>query len=159
MTVVRSWLDRGLDAVLALLMAAAVTNVCWQVVSRFVLASPSSMTEELARVLLVWIGLLGAARATGAGAHLSIGVLRDRVGPRGTLRLDRVRDLAILLFALVVLVVGGVRLAWLTWVLEQRTAAVGLPLAVVYAAGPVAGLAMAFYAVCALAGVEERERA
>ncbi len=44
-------LDGFLKRVLVALMAAIVLVVCWQVVSRFVLASPSSLTEEIARCL------------------------------------------------------------------------------------------------------------
>ena len=39
------------------LMVALVAAVSWQVISRYVFASPSSWTEEVARFLMIWIGL------------------------------------------------------------------------------------------------------
>ena len=50
--------DRALEWALILLMGANVLNVLWQVFTRFVLRHPSSFTEELARFLLIWVGLL-----------------------------------------------------------------------------------------------------
>ena len=45
-------------------MLALVLSVSWQVASRYLLQAPSSWTEELARFLLVWIGLLGPPMPT-----------------------------------------------------------------------------------------------
>ncbi len=64
-------IDRALAWVLMVLMAVMVIDVTWQVVTRFILSEPSSVTEELARFLLVWIGLLGAAYAFRVRAHLA----------------------------------------------------------------------------------------
>ena len=147
MTRVRAALDRGLGGLLALLMAAAVANVAWQVFSRFALASPSSFTDELARYLLVWIGLLGAAYATGGRLHVAVDVL-----PRGLpARLERALavgvQLAILLFALGVMGGGGLGLVWLSLDLGQRSAALGLPMGVVYLALPLSGLLIGLYSL------------
>ena len=60
---IRSVVDRWLSYALMLLMAVSALNVLWQVFTRFILQDPSSYTEELARFLLVWIGLLGASYA------------------------------------------------------------------------------------------------
>ena len=51
--------DRALERALAVLMAAMVLAVLWQVATRYLLRDPSSLTEELARFGLMWLGLLG----------------------------------------------------------------------------------------------------
>ena len=56
-------LDSVLAFILMILMATIVIDVTWQVLSRFIVGNPSSVTEEIARFLLIWIGLLGAAYA------------------------------------------------------------------------------------------------
>ena len=61
--------------ILIVLMAAMVLDVTWQVFTRFILRDPSSFTEELARFLLIWIGVLGAAYALKTKAHLGIDIL------------------------------------------------------------------------------------
>ena len=67
------WVDQILRRTLMVLMASIVLVVCWQVLSRFALGAPSSMTEEIARTLLLWIGMLGAALALAGQAAQVIG--------------------------------------------------------------------------------------
>ena len=52
----RNTIDKILANALVVLMAVMTLNVLWQVISRFLLGSPSSFTDELARYLLIWIG-------------------------------------------------------------------------------------------------------
>ena len=59
----RKIIDKGLELSLIFLMAFLVVDVLWQVLSRYILVSPSSVTDELAGYLLIWVGLLGAATA------------------------------------------------------------------------------------------------
>jgi TRAP-type C4-dicarboxylate transport system permease small subunit len=127
-------------------MGAAVLNVVWQVFSRHGLAAPSSFTEELARMLLMWMGLLGAAYASGRGMHLAIDLLPRSLEGAARVRLERWICLAILGFALGAMVWGGSRLVWMTFRLEQLTAAMRIPLGYVYLALPISGLLMSFYA-------------
>lgn len=142
----RERLDRVLRTALAALLGLAVANVVWQVFTRFVLGDPSGFTDELARYLLIWLGLLGAAYATGRHRHVALD-LWSGASEAGRLALDRFRDLATLVFGLGVLGIGGARLVWLTFALDQRSAALGLPLGVVYLALPLAGATMAAYAL------------
>ncbi|HBX67752.1 MAG TPA: TRAP transporter small permease, partial [Balneolaceae bacterium] len=62
--------NKCLEYFLATLMALMLISVCWQVLTRYVLATPSSFTDELARYLLIWIGTLGAAYTSGKRLHL-----------------------------------------------------------------------------------------
>lgn len=78
----RQWVDRCLEYVLITLTALLTLDVLWQVFSRLVLPSPSSFTDELARFLFMWVGLLGAAYAAGKRLHLAIDLLATRLGPR-----------------------------------------------------------------------------
>ena len=55
-----------------LVMIALVVCVVWQVFSRYVLNAPSTMTDEIARFSMIWVGLLGAAYGVGQQRHLSI---------------------------------------------------------------------------------------
>jgi TRAP-type C4-dicarboxylate transport system permease small subunit len=143
---IRKWLDRALEAALVLLMGANVLNVLWQVFSRFVLRRPSAFTEELARYLLIWVGLLGASYASGKGLHLAIDVVVDKL--RGGLRLgaDLVGQALVFLFALTAMVVGGCRLMAITLALNQRSAVLHLKLGYIYAVLPLSGLIIMFYA-------------
>ena len=49
----RKIIDKGLELSLIFLMAFLVVDVLWQVLSRYILVSPSSVTDELAGYLLI----------------------------------------------------------------------------------------------------------
>jgi TRAP-type C4-dicarboxylate transport system permease small subunit len=139
-------LDRVLAPFLAVLLAAVVLAVTWQVVSRYLLGDPSGWTQELARFLLVWIGLFGGALAYQRRLHLGLDLLSEKrkSAMTGTV------NLCVLLFAVAVLVVGGGALVALTLELEQYSPALGLPMAVVYLGLPASGLLLAVSALAAL---------
>lgn len=50
--------DRVIAAFSVAVMLALVVCVVWQVFSRYVLNQPSTLTDELARFLMIWVGLL-----------------------------------------------------------------------------------------------------
>ena len=58
-------LNRILEIILIALLGIMVLNVSWQVFSRYVLANPSSFTDELARYLMIWLGVMGTAYVSG----------------------------------------------------------------------------------------------
>lgn len=143
----RSFLDAAVGWFLVAIMAGSVLNVLWQVFTRFVLSNPSSSTEELARYLLIWIGLVGAAYAAGRRMHLAIDLLPRRLSGRAGRWLGIGIELAVAAFAVAILIVGGLRLVLLTLNLGQRSAALGVPLGYVYLALPVSGVLILWYAV------------
>lgn len=156
MSRLRHAVDRILAVMLIVLMGAAVLNVLWQVITRWVLDDPSSYTEELARYLLIWVGLLGAAYAAGKKMHLAIDILPTKLEGRNRHILEIVIDAFVLLFAVFVMIVGGIRLMSLTLLMGQTSAALGVQLGYVYSVIPLAGFLIAFYAVESIA---ERIRA
>lgn len=145
-------LDRALGWALAALMLGLVASVTWQVTSRYLLGDPSPWTEELARYLLVWIGLLGGAHAYRTGAHMGIDLIAQQVGWQGRIRLRLVSAIAVLAFALPVMVIGGASLVNMSWELGQRSAAMALPMGAVYTAIPLSGLLISWYALREIAG-------
>lgn len=147
MSRLRHAVDRVLAVVLITLMGVAVLNVLWQVFTRWVLADPSSYTEELARYLLIWVGLLGSAYAAGQKMHLAIDILPTKLEGRRRHILEIVIDGFILLFAVFVMIAGGIRLMSLTLLMGQTSAALGVQVGYVYSVIPLTGLLIAFYAV------------
>lgn len=143
----RTQIDRYISGFLIVLMAVMVLNVLWQVASRYLLNDPSGFTDELAGFLMIWVGLIGAAYATGKGLHLAIDILHESAGPATRKRLDLIINLLIAFFAITVLMTGGGRLVYLTMFLEQKSANLEVPLGYVYLAIPLSGLLIAFYAL------------
>ena len=143
-------IGKYLAYVLVLLMAIITLDVLWGVFTRYALGHQAGWTEELARFLLIWIGMLGAAWASGQKMHLSIDLLSSKIRPKSRARLVVFINLLIAGFALTVMVVGGLRLMYITHTLGQASAAMRIPMALVYAVIPVAGAVVAFYKIMEL---------
>lgn len=145
MNILKTKIDFVLKWTLVFLMGTMVINVLWQVFSRFILGNPSSFTEELARYMLIWIGILGAAYVEGQKMHLAIDLLSLKLkGIRKTV-LQIFIHTCVFLFALFVMVVGGIKLVVITLSLNQLSAAMQIPLGYVYLIVPVSGLFMMTY--------------
>ena len=140
-------LDHLLQGTLVLLMAALVVNVIWQVASRYLLGDPSSFTEEVARFLLLWIGLLGGCHAYRTRSHLGLDLITEKLAPGAKHRARGIVLLVTLSFAVVVLIYGGGHLVALTLELKQTSAALGIPMGYVYFVLPLSGLLIAFYSL------------
>ncbi len=144
-------LDRVLAVTLALLMGGAVVNVLWQITSRYGLGDPSPWTDELARYLLVWFGVLGSAAALGRKAHLAVDLLPKKIPNRILIPLNIGVDFLVGSFSVAVLVFGGSRLLKMSFDLGQHSPAMGLPMGFVYAVIPIAGICMFSYSLHSLA--------
>ncbi len=140
-------IDKLLALTLTILMALMVLDVTWQIFTRYAMASPSSWTEELARFLLIWIGLLGAAWAYRMRAHLGLSYLVEKRSAPTQQKLAIFGYLASALFALLVLVYGGTQLVLLTLKLNQVSASLGLKIGYIYMIIPVSGVLITIYAL------------
>ena len=139
-------IHRLLEYSLVALMLALVGSVLWQVLSRYLLGTPAFWTEELARFSLVWVGLLGAAYATAHGQHLALDIVPARAGPKMQAFYRQGSRVAVAIFATAVMIIGGGRLVVITWQLDQVSAALGLPMALVYAVVPLSGCLIVLFA-------------
>jgi len=139
--------DVILKWVLVFIMAAMTLNVLWQVFTRFIMQDPSSYTEELARYMLIWIGILGASYVAGQKMHLAIDLLSTKLNAGNKSYLEIVIQLSIFLFSFFVMVIGGIRLVQITLSLNQISAALQIPLGYVYSVVPISGALMMFYSL------------
>jgi TRAP-type C4-dicarboxylate transport system permease small subunit len=147
MNSVIKYLDKTLAAALMLVMASILLCVSWQVISRYMLKDPSSVTEELARFLLIWVGMLGAVYAYRTNSHLGLNLVLDKMSAlpkRMTLVLIQ---LLVIVFSALVLVFGGYELVDLTLELKQISAALSINMAIVYAVLPISGILLIIYSL------------
>lgn len=140
-------LDRIVEIFLCLLMVFLVLNVSWQVITRFILPEPSSYTEEVARFLLMWIGLLGAAYAYRKKMHLGIDIISEKLQGRAKYVTTLFVYFLTLLVAIAVLIVGGMNLVLLTLELNQLSSSLGLPMGLIYLCLPLSGFLIVLYTV------------
>ena len=146
-------LDRAVDLLALGLLSILVVVVAALVFSRYVVGRPFTWSEELARYMLVWIVYLFASIAFRLSRHMGIDffVLLLPEKQRGFIR--TAGDLLVFGFLILVLRFGA-ELVGIT--LPQTSAALGIPMGLVYLAFPVSAGLMAielFYRLyCRLTG-------
>ena len=143
----RHKIDKILGNTLVVIMSVMVINVLWQVFTRFVVGTPSSFTDELARFLMIWVGVLGAAYISGRRMHVAIDLLPMRLNKEGQHKLKVFVNVVIITFCLAAFVIGGLRLVYITYTLEQYSPALQIPLAAVYLVIPISGILIIFYKI------------
>lgn len=148
--------DKILSNFLVFLMIVMVLDVSWQVFTRFVTKHPSSFTEELATFLMIWIGLLGAAYALREKAHLGIDILTMKMAPKARLKWEFFIYGTVILFSLLVMIWGGLRLLYITFYLRQVSAALQIPMGAVYTVVPLTGVLFIFYSIYFIVQAHQR---
>ncbi|MEO9481491.1 MAG: TRAP transporter small permease [Maribacter dokdonensis] len=143
----RNKIDAVLGRTLVLIMSVMVINVLWQVFTRYVTGNPSSFTDELARYLMIWIGVLGAAYVSGRNLHVAIDILPLRQNEKTQKKLKIIVTILVILFVLFAFVIGGSRLVYISYVLGQQSPALQVPLALVYIIIPISGLLIMYYKI------------
>ena len=143
----RKRIDKILGRTLVVIMSIMVINVLWQVFTRYVTGNPSSFTDELARYLMIWIGILGAAFVAGKNMHVAIDILPSRASAKTQRKLKIIVTMLIILFVFFAFIVGGSRLVYISYILGQQSPALQIPLAVVYLIIPISGLLIIYYKV------------
>lgn len=141
----RKKIEKILEWVLVFFMSILVIDVLWQVISRYVMNSPSNFTDELAGYLLIWVGVLGAAYVAGKREHLAIDLLIQRSSPQRKFKLEMTISVLVILFSVAVLIVGGTWLSYTRFYLEVKSSALGMPLGFVYLVLPISGVLIAYF--------------
>lgn len=141
----RQVVDKSLEWFLVILMSVLVLDVLWQVTSRYVMNSPSNFTDELAGFLLIWVGLIGAAYVAGKRQHLAIDLMLQRSSPKRKQQLEMTISIVIVIFAVTVMIIGGTWLVYTRFYLSVKSAALGLPLGVVYLVLPLSGILITYF--------------
>jgi TRAP-type C4-dicarboxylate transport system permease small subunit len=106
--------NRSLDLIAALLFAAALILVNVQIVCRFALSISVPWTEEVSRLVFIWLAFLGAALGAREGSLIVIDTLPEFVGQRWNTIMGpivRLFSLAVILF----LFIGSIPLVNSVW--------------------------------------------
>ena len=132
----------------ALLIAVCVV-VLLQVLMRYLFAYPNPWSEEVSRFCFIWLSLLGASLAVEHRAHFGFDQVTKALAPRAKRVVERFAGAVVLLFSLLLI---GTGIALMDLTMGERSPALNLPVALVYAAAPVSGLLMVVHMVAGWAG-------
>ena len=137
-TVLKTGMTKLLAGIATVLLSIMTLLVLYQVFTRYVLDSPAAFTEELVRYFLIWTGFIGAAYAFLTREHMCLVLFRDNLKPEKRRILMIVLDVLILIFAILVITIGGFKLAMSAR--QVYSALLGIPRSLVYGMAPVSGL-------------------
>ena len=140
---IKKTLDRTILFTSSILLIVLVLGALWQVFSRYILSSPSTFTNELLGFLLVWVSLLGASYAFGSNEHLSLTFVVDKLKGKNKLLITIINDIFILVFAVLVLIKGGLEAVNMT--MSQLTPVLGIQMGLVYSILPISGFIIVAY--------------
>ncbi len=146
---IRKGIDTVLSAACVFLFAVMVIVGTYQIVTRFVFNSPSTVSEELLTYTFAWMAMLASAYVFGKRDHMKMSFVVDKL-PEGKRRvLDIIIEVLIIVFAAAVLIYGGFTIMNLT--MTQKTASLGVSQGIVYAVMPLSGILIAIYGVLNIA--------
>lgn len=137
-TVIKKVMTKLLAGIATVLLSVMTLLVLYQVFTRYVLDSPAAFTEELVRYFLIWTGFIGAAYAFITREHMCLVLVRDNLKPEQRRILMTFLDILILVFAILVITIGGFKLAMSAT--HEYSALLGIPRSLVYGMAPLSGL-------------------
>lgn len=141
----RDIVDRVTAFLTCSLMVAMVLVACWQVFTRFVLNSPSTLSEEFLRYSLIWLTMIGSAYAYGKKKHLAVVFVARKIPKKYKFYVDMLVEVIVLAFILVILIYGGTQ-AYQNSV-GQVSSALNMPTQYLYLSLIISGVLFLFYAV------------
>jgi TRAP-type C4-dicarboxylate transport system permease small subunit len=137
-------LQRIAELLLGACLIALVALVTYAVVARYILNQSIAFSDELSRLLFIWLVFLGSAVALQREEHLGVRLLHKRMPPRLRRAVDLGGGVATLALTLVLLWQG---IDATRQVGFQRLPVMRVSAAWMYAAVPVSGLLMTWYAL------------
>lgn len=139
-------IDRLVAGVCVFIIYIILMLLMTQVIMRYFLGSPPSWTEELAIMLFTWIVLLFASVGIKNNFHVALDTIPDRM-KKLKLCSDILVSLLIAGFSLVMIYAGY---SYLEETLSQKTAALQIPIAFLYASVPISGSIIFFHCISRL---------
>ena len=141
------WLIKILELAVIFVTGFLVLDVVWGVFTRYVMGHQSPWTEELARMLLIWVSLLGASIGFIRKSHLGVDYFVGKLNLKLQLIVQFVIYLLVTIFAGIVLVYGGYRLVYSVLQNGQPSAALKIQWGYVYLAVPISGFFIVVFSI------------
>lgn len=132
-------LSKALGVICVIVFATLVLDVLWGVFTRQILNDQPAWTEELARLLLVWLAILGGVLAYAGDRHLGVDLLVSRFDPASRRIAIAVGHALVFAFSTSVLLIGGIELFRERFASGQMMPTLGIPKAWFYLVLPVGG--------------------
>ncbi len=147
-------MNRMLECICVCIFAFITIVGTYQIVTRYVFNSPSTVSEELLTYSFTWLALLAAALVFGMKEHMAMTYFADKIKGNNRIILAVAMEIIVMLFAISVLIFGGISITRLT--MTQITASLGIPMGYVYAVVPISGIITVIYNILNICGLFKR---
>ncbi|MFV0484512.1 MAG: TRAP transporter small permease [Bacteroidales bacterium] len=155
----RNKIEKFLEVIMVATMVTLVCVVVFQIITNLTNIIDNSSSDELAGFLLIWVAMLGAAYGTAKGSHLAIDILLMKLRDKGTSRpLEILIESLVGMFALTVMVIGGLTLVYSRFRLGVVSPSMQLPLGYVYSIIPLAGVLIMYFCISNICSIIKRDK-
>ena len=140
MNKLRNILNKTIEVICMALLGFMVVLGTWQIITRYLLNNPSTISEDLLIYSFVWMALLGSAYVFGKKDHMTMVFFRqklDNKSPKVKFILSVMTEVVILIFS------GGIQISNLA--MGQISPALGIPMGYIYLALPFSGMITIIY--------------
>lgn len=138
-------IDKIMEVICVIILAVMTVLVTYQVFARFILNSPSAISEALSQYLFVWMIMFGSAYVFGVREHLTIDLIRDKFPPAVEMVVEILSNIVLAVFILLVCVYGGYM--YTKGQAVQVDPSLLISKAVLYISQPVTGIITLYYCV------------
>ena len=142
---IRKGMNTVVSTICIVLFAVMVVVGSYQIITRFIFNSPSTVSEELLTYTFAWMAIFSSAYVFGKRDHMRMTFIADKLPKEQRKILEIIIELLIIAFAVIVLIYGGFTIMGLT--MTQKTASLGVMMGVIYAVVPISGILIAIYGV------------
>lgn len=131
------FLDKLLIATALSMLAGMILVILYQVFSRQILSTTPAWSEELSRVLFVWVAFLGIAYGFKEKLHIGVGLIVDMLP-------ESIQTICDILAKITIIALGGLMIYYgiqfTSLMMNSTLPGLRLPSSVLYAAIPVTGV-------------------
>jgi TRAP-type C4-dicarboxylate transport system permease small subunit len=145
--VLTRFVEKTLKTVNIIFLSAMTITILVQVAFRYILSTPLDWTEEIARLMLVWMTFSGATLIFINVDHPSIDLFVKTLSP-SVRRYLRIVSLILIGFFLAYTLLGGIKVLQVSKIVSS--VALGFPMTLVYLAFFINGIIMFMYTVILL---------
>lgn len=152
----RNILDKVIEVICITLLAFMVVLGTWQIITRYVLNNPSTVSEDLLIYSFVWMSLLGSAYVFGKKDHMTMVFFRQKLeskSPKVKIILNVITELLVMIFSAFVLVLGGFQISMLA--MGQISPALGISMGYIYLSLPLSGVITIIYNILNLMDLKQ----
>lgn len=150
----KKYMDRIIMGICVILFIFMLIMGSYQIISRYVLKDPSTISEELVTYSFTWMSMFAASYVFGKREHMSMVFFVEKYSRKTQLNLAILSEIVVLLFAFGVLVCGGKAITTLT--LTQTSPALRISMGYIYSVLPTCGIIISIYSILNIAGLIKR---